>query len=156
MKFKRFASASLLSVALLGGVTAEVINPTFAQASPSFQAQLANKTIISSSDFVTVDRGHATTGSAKIISENGQRYLEFSEGFKTGSGPDVQIILHRSEVVPVNVNEQDYVILTSLQSFNGKQRYAIPADLNLNEFSSVAIWCRRFNITFGYAGLAGS
>ncbi|NEQ63853.1 MAG: DM13 domain-containing protein, partial [Moorea sp. SIO4A1] len=48
---------------------------------------------------------------------------------------------------------QDYVTLARLQKFSGAQRYAIPDDLNLDEFGSVAVWCRRFNITFGYASL---
>jgi hypothetical protein len=38
-----------------------------------------------------------------------------------------------------------------LQSTDGKQRYVLPEDINLEAFQAVSIWCRRFNVSFGYA-----
>lgn len=155
MNFKHIASFGIASFLLLGSVSATVVNPSIAKAAPSTSIQQANKDIISSGTFLTIDRGHATRGTAKIVVKDGQRYLQFDESFKTGRGPDVQVILHRTQEVPLNVNEENYVTLAPLQSFNGSQSYAIPADLDLNEFGAVAIWCRRFNVTFGAASLTG-
>jgi hypothetical protein len=53
----------------------------------------------------------------------------------------------------VNVEEADYVTLAPLESFDGAQRYEIPATINPSDFKSVGIWCRQFNVTFGYAPL---
>lgn len=103
--------------------------------------------------FVTVEQDHATVGTARIVEEDGQRYLEFDEAFDTAQGPDVQVVLHRSQPVPVNLEEENYITLAPLQSFSGTQRYALPADLDLSEYEAVAIWCREFNVTFGYAPL---
>lgn len=109
--------------------------------------------VIASGNFVTVEQDHPTAGKATIIEENGQKYLEFDSNFTTARGPAVKVVLHRNGNVPVNLRQQDYITIASLQSFDGKQRYALPADINLDKYQSVAIWCQRFNVTFGYAGL---
>lgn len=101
--------------------------------------------------FVTVEQDHATTGTARIVTENGQRYIEFDAAFDTARGPDVNVVLHKGAEIPVNLTEGDYVTIAPLQSFTGAQRYLLAADVNLNDYQTVGIWCREFNVTFGYA-----
>ncbi|MEO0533220.1 MAG: DM13 domain-containing protein [Cyanobacteria bacterium P01_A01_bin.123] len=48
---------------------------------------------------------------------------------------------------------QDYTTIATLESFNGAQRYAILETVNVDDYSSVVIWCAQFNVTFGYAAL---
>jgi Electron transfer DM13 len=97
---------------------------------------------------------HETTGTAKIVTKQGKSYLEFDQAFKTDQGPDLYVILYRQPQVPISgIAEKDYVSLGKLQKVTGTQRYAIPATLKLADFSSVAVWCRKFNATFGYAAL---
>jgi hypothetical protein len=91
------------------------------------------------------------------------RYLCGSKAFafKTStSGPDLVVILHRSADVigstpppAFPIKEGDYTLLAPLKSYTGAQSYPIPDDLNLADFKSAAIWCRRFNATFGAARL---
>lgn len=109
--------------------------------------------LLARGSFVTVEQDHPTQGTARIVEENGQRYLVFDRAFTTAQGPDVEVILYRGSQVPVNIAERDYITLAPLQSFDGEQRYAIPANLDLGEFGAVGIWCRQFNVTFGYAAL---
>jgi len=98
---------------------------------------------------------HPTEGYARIVSENGRRFVEFDKSFKTDSGPDLFVILYRNSSVPkTGVKEQDYVQLAALEKTNGSQRYPIPKDVTLANFKSVAIWCRQFNSTYGYATLS--
>ncbi|MGK7944626.1 MAG: DM13 domain-containing protein [Microcystaceae cyanobacterium] len=40
-----------------------------------------------------------------------------------------------------------------LESFQGAQRYEIPENVDLDDFESVVIWCRKFNVTFAYSSL---
>lgn len=94
---------------------------------------------------------HRTDGRVRIASENGQRYLEFDQDFRTDSGPDLFVILHRNATVGKGVKERDYVNIARLQRNQGSQRYQIPSNVNLSDYKSVAIWCRQFNVTFGYA-----
>jgi hypothetical protein len=97
---------------------------------------------------------HPTQGKVSIITEKGKRYLEFDQNFKTDNGPDLFVILHRSAAPPVSgIKQKDYVNIAPLQKINGTQRYALPNNVKLAEFKSVAIWCRQFNATFGYAVL---
>jgi hypothetical protein len=102
---------------------------------------------------VTVDQEHATTGMARIIEENGQRYLEFDSDFDTARGPAVQVVLYKGNVAPVKLAKGDYVTIGNLKTFEGKQRYMIPSSVNLDNYGSVAIWCEQFNVTFGYVSI---
>ncbi len=103
--------------------------------------------------FVTVEQEKQTTGQVKIVTENGKRYLEFSSDFTTAKGPDVQVILHRNSQIGVNPKPNEYFNVAMLKSFQGGQRYLIPDHININEFKSVGIWCREFNVTFAFATL---
>lgn len=109
--------------------------------------------VISQGNFVQVDADHPTQGMAKIVEVDGQKYLEFDSEFSTVSGPDVLVVLHRDRTVPVKIEEADYITLEVLQNTTGEQRYLIPENINPEDFASVAIWCREFNVTFGYASL---
>jgi Electron transfer DM13 len=100
---------------------------------------------------------HPTQGTVQIVRENGKRYLDFDAAFKSDAGPDLHVILHRAASLPKGgLQEQDYAIVSRLQKVSGKQRYAIPQNVNLANYRSVAIWCRQFNATFGYAPLQNS
>ncbi|GAB4148169.1 MAG: hypothetical protein Fur0046_26640 [Cyanobacteria bacterium J069] len=119
----------------------------------------ASPTVVKSGTFVSGE--HPTQGTARIVTEGGQRFLEFGENFRTDSGPDLTVILHRSADVigsttppAYAIREGDYVVLAELQQTQGAQRYAIPDSVNLDDFNSAAVWCRRFNATFGAAGLS--
>ncbi len=72
-------------------------------------------------------------------------------------GSDLHVILHRDAALPKGgLKKQDYVTLSRLQKVSGTQRYAIPNNVNLANFRTVAVWCRMFNATFGYALLPTS
>lgn len=134
--------ARMRSELQLSGPTAPSIPSTVAAAP---QLNKAN-----SASFVGAD--HPTSGSAQIITVDGQRYLEFDEAFSTDNGPDLFVLLH-SDAVPDSYASEDYVNLGRLQRIAGTQRYAIPANVNISDFQSAVIWCRAFNVTFGYATL---
>jgi hypothetical protein len=105
---------------------------------------------IKSGTFVKAE--HTTTGSVKIVEEKGKKYLELDNAFKTDSGPDLYVILYRNSASPTSgFKEKDYVSVSKLKKISGSQRYEIPATVKLEDFSGTAVWCRKFNATFGYA-----
>ena len=115
-------------------------------------APASQQVALKSGTFVAAE--HPTKGTARIMMENGKKYIEFDESFKSDEGPDLKVILHRSDSVPVSgVKEQDYVLIAPLKQTSGAQRYEIPDNVNLSNYRSVAIWCQQFNATFGYAPL---
>ena len=158
MKFNKLAGFGIASILLFGSVGQLAINVSPAQAQRAGRSVIAAKSqsLIASGRFVTTEQNHPTNGTAKIVEKNGKRYLEFSKGFTTARGPKVRVVLHRNSTVPVNLNERNYVTLAALKSFDGAQRYEIPANFDLDDFKSVAIWCKEFNVTFGFARLQGA
>jgi hypothetical protein len=175
MKSRRFILVASLSftVSLLGctrgtatqqsGSNAVCENPKsndpVANSPSPKTAQSPQVSVLRSGKFV--DGEHPTRGSVRIIKQNNQRLLELDQTFATStSGPDLVVILHRladvigSTTPPAYpIKEGDYVLLAPLKSYNGTQSYLIPASLNLDDFKSAVIWCRRFNATFGAATL---
>jgi hypothetical protein len=97
-----------------------------------------------------------TSGTARIVVENGQRYLVLDANFQTSSqGPDLHVVLDPTSQPPAQYSDQSQVVnLGKLQQFSGEQRYAIPASVDLAKFKSVGIWCQMANATFGYAPLS--
>ena len=99
-----------------------------------------------------VSAGHPTSGAAKVVEVDGQSYLEFDSDFSSDNGPDLFVLLH-TEAVPESYSADKYVNLGRLQSVAGGQRYAIPEGVDVSAYKSAVIWCRQFNVTFGYATL---
>ena len=134
------------------------VSATDALASKHYRSSLVgsdNSVLVaeaSASQFVSVE--HPTSGQVSIIEEDGTRYLAIGEDFQSDRGPALQVILHKSDTVGLQIEEGDYVSLGELQSFNGAQRYVIPEAIDLTQYQSVAVWCEEFNATFGYAPLA--
>ena len=154
MKINKLAAiATATSIVLLAGLTETVLTnrPVFAGDNSNSTLIAAKGEVLATGNFVTVDK--TTRGEAKIVEKNGRHYIELSSNFTTDSGPQVEIILHRNSRVSRSIARRDYVTLSRLKSFKGKQRYLIPNNIDLDDFESVAIWCRRFNVTFGYASL---
>ena len=128
--------------------------------SPATPSTESAQSAIKSGTFASGE--HPTQGTASIVSKNGKPYLEFDQEFKTSEmGPDLVVILHRSDNVLSStkppaypLSEGDYVFLAELEKFSGSQSYPIPDDVNLEDYKSAVIWCRKFNATFGVAKLS--
>lgn len=148
-------SVVVLSTAMVATVNAEAGQKNISQTLIS----QSSATAISSGNFQPAE--HPTTGTARLVRENDQHYLEFDSSFKTDSGPDLFVVLHRSNDVvgtaeppAYGLKEGEYLTLAPLQNVSGAQRYLIPEGVDLSEYQSVAIWCRQFNVTFGAASLS--
>lgn len=113
----------------------------------------ANPCAAASSDtgsFVAVSSD--TVGGVSIVEENGKQYLEFDQTFSTDDGPDLFVLLHK-EATPQSYSPEQFVNLGDLQSIEGSQRYEIPENISVDDFKSAVIWCRQFNVTFGFANI---
>jgi len=121
-----------------------------------------SETVLLSGRFVSGEQ--STHGTVRILKQQGNRILELDSTFETSpNGPDLVVILHHSDNVMNSttppaypLHEGDYVLIGPLRQYSGTQRYEIPASINLDEFKSAVIWCRKFNATFGAATLSPS
>jgi len=101
---------------------------------------------------------HETKGSATIYQlPDGKRVLRLTE-FETSNGPDVQVYLVAARDAADNdtVTKAGFVNVGALKGNIGDQNYEVPADLDLNKYQAVTIWCRRFGVNFGTAALNSS
>jgi hypothetical protein len=100
---------------------------------------------------------HKTSGKAIILTTADGHHVLRLEDFNTSNGPDVRVYL----VKGTNANNPDFikagganfVDLGPLKGNVGNQNYPIPANVNLDDYNSVSIWCRRFAVDFGAASL---
>jgi Electron transfer DM13 len=102
------------------------------------------------------DGSHQTSGNATIYRlPDGKRVLRLSE-FQTSNGPDLQLYLVAAPDAADNdtVKKAGFVSLGALKGNMGDQNYDVPADINLDRYRSVTVWCRRFAVNFGTAPLA--
>ena len=122
MKFKHLAIlcvATLLTV----GCAREITSNQSQQQTQTTTSPIAQKTqtVAESGTFKAAE--HPTTGTVSVVTEQGKHYLEFDESFKTDNGPDLFVILHRSDAPPESgIKEKDYVKIARLQKTRGTQR----------------------------------
>jgi hypothetical protein len=101
---------------------------------------------------------HETMGAATVYRlADGKRVLRFT-GFTTSNGPDVQVYLGKAIDASDNeaVTKAGFFHLGALKGTEGDQNYELPDELNLDEYHSVTIWCRRFGVNFATAPLSRS
>lgn len=98
---------------------------------------------------------HETKGTASIYQlGDGKRTLRLTE-FETSNGPDVHVYLTAAEVEKGSdaIKQTGFIDLGSMKGNKGDQNYDIPADVDLSKYKNVTIWCARFGVNFGQAGL---
>jgi Electron transfer DM13 len=167
MKFIQVSLLCLASLVLMSAAKAATqvrvsagsaaISPAIESREQTTKIQLA--ATLKSGTFVRGEQ--ATQGGARISTKNGRSFLQLDSAFKTSSqGPDLVVVLHRSRNVLGTTKAPnyalkggDYIVLGRLKKYSGAQSYAIPANINLANYRSAAIWCRKFNATFGVAPL---
>jgi len=99
-------------------------------------------------------RAHHAAGDVRVIRQaNGERILRI-ENLDVENGPDLYVTLAEAAAdAPNGAFDSAYVSLGRLKGNKGDQTYAIPADVDLSRYASVAIWCERFSSLFGAAPL---
>jgi hypothetical protein len=101
---------------------------------------------------------HETSGTATILSlGDGRRILRLTN-FSTSNGPDVRVYLVAAPDVMDNetVKNAGFVELGPMKGNKGDQNYDVPATVDLAQYRTVTIWCKRFSVNFGSAPLAAS
>lgn len=145
---------------LVGAIAISDYAKAFSNNSPAQTIKLNSEMVaqnqvlaLMSGNFMAAEK--PTTGKARIVTENGHRFLELDNAFSTSNlGPDLHVLLDTTDKPPQTYQNLGSAInLGRLRSYNGAQRYPIPDSINLNSFKSVVIWCRMANATFGYAPL---
>lgn len=102
-------------------------------------------------DFKSFLSGPALVGSFQLVEEEGVTYLEFGASFKAQKGPDLRIFLSKRSPESVTGDNavNGSVRLGLLHEFTGSQRYRLPADVDLTEYSTVIVHCEAYSKLWG-------
>jgi hypothetical protein len=109
---------------------------------------------VAEGEFISLE--HETRGQALVVeTAGGRRFLRF-EGFETSDGPDLLVYLSAKE--PAGSKDwygydRDFVDLGELKGNLGNQNYEIPANVDLDRYTTAVVWCRRFEVGFAAAVL---
>ncbi|MFJ7217464.1 DM13 domain-containing protein [Amycolatopsis sp. NPDC098790] len=120
------------------------------QSVPQQPAELASGTLIS--------HEHRTTGTVRILrAADGSLVLRL-ENLETSSGPDVHVWLTDAPVKPGKdgwgvFDDGKHADAGKLKGNKGNQNYPLPAGTDLAGYTSVSLWCDRFDVSFGAAEL---
>ncbi len=112
--------------------------------------------VLAKGKFITHE--HATTGSVKILQySDGSRILRI-ENLKTSNGPKLEVWLTDAPVIEGLdgwrvFDDGKFINLGALKGNIGSQNYSIPREIELDDYSSISIWCERFSVSFGAADL---
>ena len=96
---------------------------------------------------------YMTQGGAQLQKQGDKYFVVFDESFATPNGPDLQVYLTKNTAPTQRNNIKEGIALGKLKSLKGKQVYAIPPGTNIDDYHSVSIHCRAFNVPWSYAAL---
>jgi hypothetical protein len=84
-----------------------------------------------------------------------RRTLFLEPDFKVGPGPKYHVYLVPKPTIRASAEVKDtmFVDLGRLRSFEGSQKYELPAGLDLAAYASVVIWCEQFGVLISPADL---
>jgi hypothetical protein len=97
---------------------------------------------------------HSGSGEAAVVElPSGERKLTLTS-FETDSGPDLRLYVSTGD--PARGDLGEFEDLGALKGNKGDQQYTLPADVDLDRYSTVVVWCRAFSVAFTSAALEPS
>ncbi len=98
-----------------------------------------------------INKSYDIHGSWKIVARDDARYIVFDEDFKTRRGPDLKVYLSTRTVAEVSDRTvaASSIEIAPLQSRKGAQEYEIPEDLDLADYRSLLIHCKKYSHLWG-------
>jgi hypothetical protein len=123
---------------------------------PPSTAPPAGPTMLAGGELISHE--HTTTGSVRLLRLPDGSHIVRLENLDTSNGPDLRVWLTDAPVKEGRAgwhvfDDGAYVSLGKLKGNKGDQNYALPADVDPADFTSVSIWCDRFDVSFGAAEL---
>lgn len=138
---------------------AQAAAPAAVSAQPAASApHVTEPAVLSSGQFDVIDRIHQGEGTATLFQlPDGRRVLRF-EQFNVTNGPDLYVYLsaHPAPRDSAQLHEGAAFEVGRLKGNIGDQNYELPDNLDLSQFESVVIYCRRFSVVFSTAELLAS
>jgi hypothetical protein len=116
----------------------------------------AEPVVVRKGAFITHE--HATSGTARLVrNPDGSHQVELV-GLDTSDGPDLRVWLTDQPVKEGTsgwrvFDDGEWSELGRLKGNRGNQVYPVPASIDVDDYRSISIWCKRFAVSFGAATL---
>lgn len=121
--------------------------PTQQQPTPESENEVTPTLQIIQSGSFEGRSNHRASGSVSLVQSGEDYYVRIEDDFDAENGPDLFVHLGMDGRYDPKVN------LGRLKGNKGGQNYAIPSDVNIEEYDEVWIWCRAFTVPFAQAVL---
>lgn len=110
--------------------------------------------LVAQGQFSDADALHKGSGNAGLYRLDSGSYIVRLEDLNVTNGPDLRLVLaqHPDPGSSADV-KVDYFDLGELKGNVGNQNYEIPAEVDIAQYGSVAVWCRAFGVLFSAAPL---
>jgi len=134
--------------------TTTTVAPTTTTAPPTTTTTVPEgPVLLSVSGWISI--GHPGTGTVLVYRQPDGSHVVRFEDLDVSNGPDLLVILSAAPLVDDRgaYSEVAYLSLGDLKGNQGNQNYIVPPEVNLDDYQTVAIWCRRFNYTFNAAAI---
>jgi hypothetical protein len=108
--------------------------------------------------FRDADSIHRGKGTVTILDAGNGRRLARLTDFQVTNGPDLEVWLVAKPHIQSSsdVTASKNVTLGQLKGNIGDQNYEIPANVEINDYESIVIWCEQFGVLFSAADLANA
>ncbi len=106
-----------------------------------------------------IRKDYDIAGEWEIVSRDNARFIVFDEDFATTAGPDLRIYLSTMPIADIGDNDvkpPSSIEIAILKSNKGAQEYALPANIDLDKYSSMLIHCKRHAHLWGGAALGAA
>lgn len=113
------------------------------------------KVIIDESPRSFIKKKYQISGNWSLKQEGDKVYIVFHSNFKTKSGPDLKVFITKQSMSSVNGKnaENNSIFLKDLKSNKGEQRYLIPSHIDLSQYKSILIHCKKYAKLWGGGNL---
>jgi hypothetical protein len=100
---------------------------------------------------------HDTAGRASVYRQKDGTLILRLTDFHTSNGPDVHVVLTKADDPALQSTSPGkapaLIEVGALKGNQGDQEYTLPANVDLGQYSTVAIYCERFRAVFGAGNL---
>lgn len=102
-----------------------------------------------------IKKKYQISGNWSLKQEGDNVYIVFHSNFKTKSGPDLKVFITKQSMSSVNGKnaENNSVFLKDLKSNKGEQRYLVPSHIDISQYKSILIHCKKYAKLWGGGSL---
>lgn len=159
----RYVVLAVLGVLALAGAAFAVKTWFLPEASTvadeSLPDQFRGATVLLAGPLLQTDPVHEVGGTVRVLQQDGNLLVRF-ENYSQTDGPDVYLYLTASGDQPDGDEVEGGLRLLvpgtegGRSNLRGDFNVPIPNGTSLADYRSLAVWCDRFNVLFGYAALS--